>query len=75
MGVGGSVPRPVRLYPLERPGTHCTGGWVVPRVGLEGRKFSSHQDSIPDRPTRSSVAIPTELPGPLIVIISCLNTV
>ena len=21
------------LYPLERPGTHCVGGWVGPRAG------------------------------------------
>jgi len=32
----GSAPRPDRLYPLERPGTHCTGGWVGPRAVLEG---------------------------------------
>ena len=23
------------LYPRERPGTHCTGGWVGPRAGLD----------------------------------------
>ena len=28
------TPRPP--YPRERPGTHCTGGWVGPRAGLEG---------------------------------------
>jgi len=22
-------------YPRERPGTHCTGGWVGPRAGLD----------------------------------------
>ena len=27
-------PRP--LYTREWPGTHCTGGWVDPRAGLEG---------------------------------------
>jgi len=33
-GWGVSVtPRP--LYPRERPGTHCTGGWVGPRAGLD----------------------------------------
>jgi hypothetical protein len=26
-----ATPRP--LYPRERPGTHCTGGWVSPRLG------------------------------------------
>jgi len=24
------------LYPRERPSTHCTGGWVGPRAGLDG---------------------------------------
>ena len=24
------------LYPRERPGTHCIGGWVGPRAGLDG---------------------------------------
>jgi hypothetical protein len=27
-----TTPRP--LYPRERPGTHCTGGWVGPRADL-----------------------------------------
>ena len=37
-----SAARPSRtLPPGERPGTHCTGGWVGPRAGLNGRKISS----------------------------------
>jgi len=28
------TPRP--LYPRERPGTSCIGGWVSPRAGLDG---------------------------------------
>ena len=24
------------FYPRERPGTHCIGGWVGPRAGLDG---------------------------------------
>ena len=39
--------------PRETPVTHCTGGWVGLRAGLDGRKISSHQDSIPDRPAPS----------------------
>jgi len=35
-----------------------------PRAGLTGGKSRPHRDSIPDLPARSSVAIPTELPGP-----------
>ena len=59
-----STPRP-HFTPRERPGTHFTGGWVGPRGGLDRcGKSRPHRDSIPDRPTRSSVAIPTELPDP-----------
>jgi hypothetical protein len=40
------MPRP--LYPRMRPGTHCTGGWVGPRVGLNVCEISRpHRDSIP----------------------------
>ena len=38
-------------------------GWA-PGPVWTGGKSCSHRDSIPDRPARSSVAIPTELPGP-----------
>jgi hypothetical protein len=42
-----STPRP--LYPREWPGTHCTGGWVGPRAGLDGCwKSRPHRDSIPE---------------------------
>ena len=35
-------------YPRERPGTHCTGGWVGLRVGLDRcGKSRTHRDSIP----------------------------
>jgi hypothetical protein len=42
------------LYPRERPGTHCTGGWVGPRAGLDVCE-KSHPTGIrsPDRPARS----------------------
>ena len=32
MGVGGQRHPPA----WERPGTHCMGGWVGPRAGLDG---------------------------------------
>jgi len=38
-------------------------GWA-PGPVWTGRKSRPHWDSIPNRPARSSVAIPTELPGP-----------
>ena len=38
-------------------------GWA-PGPVWKGGKSRPHRDSIPDRPARSSVTIPTELPGP-----------
>jgi len=36
------------LYPRERPGTHCIGGCVGPRAGLDGcEKSRPHRVSIP----------------------------
>jgi hypothetical protein len=36
------------FYPQERPGTHCTGGWVGPRAGLDRcGKSHPHRDSNP----------------------------
>ena len=45
---------PAVLHPRERPGTHCTGGWVGPRAGLD-RCGKSRPTGIrsPDRPARS----------------------
>jgi hypothetical protein len=50
------------LYPRKTLGSHCTGGWVDNRAGVDGcGKSRPHQDSIlgPSSPLR--VAIPTEL--------------
>ena len=44
------------------PGPVCTGG-----------KSRPHRDTMPDRPARSSVAIPTELPGPHALQVLALN--
>ena len=55
---------PAALYPRDRPGTDCTGSWVGPKAGLDGRKISPPTGiRSPDRPARSSVAIATTLPG------------
>jgi hypothetical protein len=44
-GVVSTTPRP--LYPRERPGTHCTEGWVGPRAGLDVcEKSRPHRNSI-----------------------------
>ena len=39
-----------------------------PRAGLDGGKSRPTGIQSPDPPARSSVAIPTELPGPRIVL-------
>ena len=62
--MSGQQHAPAALYPRERPGTHFTGGWLAPGPVRTGGKSRPHRDSIPDRPARSSVAIPTELPAP-----------
>jgi hypothetical protein len=63
--VSGQQHVPVVLYFRERPGTHCTGGWVGPRLVWTGTEnLTPIGIRSPDRPARSSVAIPTELPGP-----------
>jgi hypothetical protein len=48
------TPRP-RFTPGERtPGTHCTGGWVGSRAGLDtearGKILCPRRGSNPDRP-------------------------
>jgi hypothetical protein len=37
MGVSGQRHAPAALYPREKgpPRTHCTGGWVGPKAGLD----------------------------------------
>jgi hypothetical protein len=48
MGVGGQRHAPAALPPGKKPVTHCTGSWVGPRAGLDGRgKPRHHRDSIP----------------------------
>jgi hypothetical protein len=56
MGVSGQRHAPAALFtPGERtPGTHCTGGWVDPRAGLDteakGKILCPRRESNPDRP-------------------------
>jgi len=38
---------PAAPYPRERPGTHCTGGWVGLRAGLEMCRKSRPQEFDP----------------------------
>ena len=60
-----STPRP-HFTPVKDPVPILQeAGWAPGPVLTDG-KSRPHRDSIPDRPARSSVAIPTELPGPFV---------
>jgi len=62
-----STPQP-HFTPGKDPVPILQGaGWTPGPVWM-GRKSHPHRDTIPDRPARSSVTIPTELPGPHIQI-------
>jgi hypothetical protein len=61
-GVGGQRHAPAALYPQERPGTHCIGGWVGPRASLNGCGLSRPQQySIPGLSSQQWIATPTDL--------------
>jgi hypothetical protein len=52
-GVGGQRHAPAALLAGKRSGTHCIGGWVNPKAGLDGcGDFRPHRDPItgPSRP-------------------------
>jgi hypothetical protein len=68
---------PVALLRGKRPGTHCVGGRVGARAGLDGCGKSSpplHRDSIPGPSCPYRVTIPTELSRPKVAVILGLNT-
>jgi len=47
-----ATPRP--LYPPEKPGTHCTGGWLGPTAGPDGAVNTAPMGiRSSDHPTRS----------------------
>ena len=58
---------PRTLYPRERPGTHCIGGWVGPRALLdECGKSHSHRDTVPGPSSSYWLAAPTGLSRPTV---------
>ena len=62
------------LYPGKDPVDILQEAGWSPGPVWTGRKSRPHRDSISNRPARSSVAIPTELPGPRqIVYVSIMN--
>jgi hypothetical protein len=68
MGVRGQRHAPAALYSWERPGTHCTGGWVGPRAGLDRcGKSRPHRIRYPDRPARSQSLYQLRYPAHLLL--------
>ena len=69
-----SAARPVRTLPPRKEPVPILqeAGWA-PGPVWTGGKSRPHRDSIPDRSACSSVAIPTELPGPRYIHIRCHN--
>ena len=63
-----STPRPHFTSGKEPVPIVQEAGWA-PGPVWTGGKSRSHRDSIPNIPARSSVAIPTELPGPQNVVL------
>jgi len=62
---------PRSSYPRERPGTHCIGGWVGPRVSLNCvENLDPNGIRFPDRPARSLVTTKTTLSRPIVQIYS-----
>ena len=53
------------LYPRERPGAHCIGGWVGPRAVLDGCEKSRSHTGIrsPNRLTRNKSLYRLSYPG------------
>jgi len=62
------------LYPRERPGTHCTGGWVGPPVWTSAENLAPTGIRSPDRPTRSESLYRLSYAGPLIHSKQCIKS-
>jgi len=66
LGWGGQPHATAACTPVKDPVRIVQEAGWAPGPGWTGGKCRPHRDSIPDRPARSSVAIPTEAAGPLL---------
>jgi hypothetical protein len=65
--VGDQHHAPAALPPGKRPGSHCIGGWVGPRVGLDGvENLTLTGIRFADRPARNESLHQLRYPGPLL---------
>jgi len=49
------------LYPRERPGTHCIGGWVAPRTVVDRCGKSPDRPAVARRYTDYAILCPQHL--------------
>ena len=70
--MSGQQHTPAALYPGKDPVPILQETGWAPGSVWTGGKSRPHRDSTPDRPSRNSVAIPTELPGPCFMHITYL---
>jgi len=71
MGVGGQPHAPAASIPGKDPVPIVQEAGWAPGPVWTGGKSRPHRDFISDRPVRSLVAIPTELPGPNKTYFTC----
>ena len=65
MGLVGQRHAPAALRLGKRLGTHCTGGWLGPRVTwTDVENLDSTSVRSPDRPARSKLLYRLRYPGP-----------
>jgi len=74
MGVRGQRHAPAAPYPRERPGTHCTGGCVGLRAGLDwcGKSRPTGIRS-PDRPARRQSLYRLRYPAHFLSLLQNIN--
>ena len=61
--------------PMKRPGTHCTGGWVGPRVDLDRWVISCRTGTRSrDRSARRQSLYRLSYPGPQLLSVTQLNS-
>ena len=76
-GVRGQHHAPAAPYPQERPGTHCTGGWVGLRASLDWcRKSRPTGIRSLDHPARRQSQYRLRYPahvGAILLILKCFN--
>jgi hypothetical protein len=66
MGVGGQLHTQAALPPGKKPGTHCTGDCMGPRVGLDGcGNLAPTGIRSPALPAHSESLYRLSNPGPL----------